>query len=1628
MQEGILFHYIKSPESGDYFQQLCLELSGFIDENVVETAWNVVIKNNEMLRIVYRWENVKKPVQLVLNKHTVDIRQYDLYEGTFMMQGLGSINLTEAVEEIKQVDRSEKFDLREVPFRVTLIKIDSSHTYMIISSHHIIYDGWSSGIILKEFFEAYDDHIKGKYSAKSNKLSFKEYVKWVRGHEAREGEEFWKNYLSGFETPHRLTYRNISNEANYSVERRKLCLDRQMVQQLENFTKKHKVTLASLFYCGWGILLSKYCNTEDVIFGTTISGRSVPLSGIENLVGLFIETIPLRCKNNGTQPVLDLLKLLNCESLIREEYSYVPLVKIKELSPLGNDVELFDTIVVLENYPLPDQTGSLRCDSYSMEETTHYNLTVTITLASEIVVELVCRADLFTDAVLNRQIGHFSRIIEQISTNEKITIPEVDILSKQEKQEILVEFNSTESSYPQDKTITDLFRRQVRSTSDIVALISPSTNYSGQAHSTYRELEEKSDRLAIYLKGQNINSEKLVAVKMGRSLEMMIAIFGILMTKAAYLPIDSAYPADRIKYILTDSNAKLLLTDRQTPGQEYCFVAVLDGVYALESWKWDEPNKGDEWGIGKSNFHLPAHKELAYVIYTSGSTGKPKGVMISQYSIINRLNWMQKAYPIGQGDVILQKTPIVFDVSVWELFWWSFYGSRLCLLAPGEEKNPGAIADIIAKQKITTIHFVPSMLRVFMHHLEEVGNMHTLKSLKQVFSSGEALDSSQVMQFKRLLFNTNFTHLINLYGPTEATVDVSYFNCFIEKEVIPEPVPIGKPIDNISLFILDLYLNLQPVGVPGELGITGVGLARGYLNQPELTQERFCLRRPGGALFEKTAPPGPPRKNFLLGDDSYSYSIIHTPMYKTGDLARWRLDGNIEFIGRLDHQVKIRGFRIEPGEIRDCILTFSGIKDAIVIADKTTQGESYLCAYTVGINNREEALKKHLSDFLPYYMVPSYIIEISTIPLSVNGKIDFKALPKPGFTCKPEHEAPQTEIEKKLGYLWAQLLETDETLIGRDDSFFRLGGHSLNAVLMVSGIHRLFQVKLTLNEVFNQPKIRQLAELIRTREKEKYLNIEQAPLKSFYPVSSAQKRLFVIQQMNPDTIDYNMNWVFAIYGDLKVEKLEKAINRLLQRHEVLRTGVEMRGIEPVQVIHEIPFQPLEYVTMKSASDLHIGNQEKKNNQKCLRESRAPRRGEPIEDLQSTTPLMGKNRTPSFNQVSPDGQSSLDSNKDNQKFLRGPGAVFSKRAPGCRRRLLELVRQFVQPFDLSSPPLMRVRLIKIKDGAYILLVDLHHIVTDDISNRVLFEELLAFYGGEELPGIRLQYKDYSYWQNQRLAAGKMKVQEEFWCRQFSGGVPRLDLPLDFPRPVLPDGVGDRILITIGEELTGRISKMMEETTVTPYMFFLAVYFILLSRFCGATDIVIGTAVAGRRHANLENIVGMFVNMLAIRIHVQGGLTFNQFLERVKTETIDAFDNQEYPFDNLVENINVEARPGRNPLFDVEFNLFSHTRRVNWDEPIETDGLVFRRILQHHETLPYDLGLSVWVKDNTYDLELGYQTALFKSSTIQEMLREYLEIMELCLVKPDTLLEEMISISGPDGVAGELTQEDVLDFDF
>ncbi|MDP1665278.1 MAG: amino acid adenylation domain-containing protein, partial [Methylobacter sp.] len=1008
LQHGLLFHSLYAPESGVYSIQVGCRLLGELNISAFKHAWQQLVEQHPILRTRFHFENRDQPLQIVDKYAQLPITEYD-------WRGCPAPEQAQRWQQLQADDRDNGFDFTQAPLmRLGLVQCSDTAHYFLWSYHHTLLDGWSTPLLIKDLFAAYATIRRGDAAFLPVVRPYRDYIDWLQNQDMASAEAYWRSALSGFTAPtpiimNKAADNTVQHQA-HGYGKQSLALSRTHTKALQNFAKQQQLTVNTLVQGAWGLLLSRYSGDNDIVFGTTVSGRPADLTGVENMVGLFINTLPLRVRIMPDSTVRDWLQALFAQNQDMRRYEYAPLMQVQGWSELPRGSALFESLLVFENYPinqaLSGTVDGLTIDEVSVIDQSNYPLTVSAFPGAELRLEITYATDGFEAETINRMLEQLQRLLEAFVGQPQTRLSELSLLSAADKQRILLDWNATEAVYPKDRYIHQLFEAQVKKTPDAVAVM-----FEEQALS-YAELNAKANQLAYYLRTKGVGPEVLVGICLERSLEMAIGLLGILKAGGAYVPLDPGYPQDRLDFMLHDVGTPIVLTQEACRGKLAASTAT---VLCLDS-EWDEV---EEFCDANPDIVLMP-ENLAYCIYTSGSTGQPKGAGVPHQGILNRLQWMQQQYALDQTDRILQKTPYSFDVSVWEFFWPLMTGAKLIVARPEQHKDSLALIDTITAQKITTIHFVPSMLQVFI----DTPGVENCTSLKRVICSGEALPADLVARFLQKLP----AELHNLYGPTEASVDVSYWACLPDST--ETAIPIGRPIANIALYILDRQLNPVSVGTPGELHIGGIGLGRGYLNRPELTAEKFI--------------PNP-------------YGPVGSRLYKTGDLARYRPDGMIDYLGRNDFLVKIRGFRIELGEIENRLSACAGVREAVVIASEDGHGDKRLVAYLTQDSGSELSiadLRADLAETLPDYMLPGAFVVLPVLPLTANGKLDRGALPAPDADAVISHcyEAPQGAIEIALARIWQELLELER--VGRNDHFFELGGHSLMALTLVERLRR----------------------------------------------------------------------------------------------------------------------------------------------------------------------------------------------------------------------------------------------------------------------------------------------------------------------------------------------------------------------------------------------------------------------------------------------------------------------------------------------------------------------------------------------------------------------------------------------
>ncbi|MEO1049776.1 MAG: amino acid adenylation domain-containing protein [Bacteroidota bacterium] len=1065
-------------------------------------------------------------------------------------------------------------------------------------------------------------------------------------------------------------------------------------------------------------------------------------------------------------------------------------------------------------------------------------------------------------------------------------LSDLPYLFPEEEKELIEIFNQGTDIDERPASFAEAFQQQAIETPDNIAL-----SYEG-VNLTYKEVNEKANQLARYLTEDiGVEAGDFVAVRMKKSERLIIGLIAILKSGAAYVPIDPSHPEERMNHIFRETRPKTLFIDSEHMmdiGEFEEAVFVMD--LQLDSLEHETTDLDV----------LPSPETACYVIYTSGTTGTPKGVVVKHKGMANTLLWRKDYYEMSQEDVALQLFSAAFDGSITDTFTILLSGGKL--VVPDEELKSDTqyLAKLIAEHSVTNFIAVPSFYKVL---LEEIGD--GLKVLKHVTLAGEAVVQELINAHYHQLPDVQ---LVNEYGPTENTV------CSTAMVLDPEEeVNIGSPIDHVKVYILDESQRIVPLGAVGEICLGGIGVAAGYLHREELTAEKFIA-------------------------DPFNEGAL---IYRTGDKGRWVSNGEISYLGRGDHQVKVRGFRIELAEVENVIRKHPAVQDVVVDAQPNEVGENQLSAYAVsGGDTTEDEYKEFLHVRLPDYMVPSVFMLIEEIPLTTTGKIDRKKLRQLASTATSQDReivAPSTETEQKLAEIWQVILSVDE--VGIHDNFFMIGGHSLKATQVVSRIHKAMNVDIDVKAMFSHPTIAELAVLVEEADTSEYNAIQPVAEQEFYDISHAQRRLWILDQIDESKVAYNIPSAYVFSGDLNVAALEKSFEQLINRHESLRTSIVEFDGKPVQVI-------------RTYEELGFG----------------------IDQIDLST----------------------DAEKESKAH-----ALADQEA----RNL----------FDLSKDPLLRVKLVKLEEKKHVVLFTMHHIIADAWSIIVLVNELIQYYEANlngqklELPPLSIQYKEYAHWQNEQLK-DEHNAHRQYWLEQFTGEISVLDMPTDFPRPDVRTSNGSHLNFRLEQSAKDNLNALSQENGVSLFMTILALVNTLLYRYTGQRDIVIGSPIAGRDHHDLENQIGFYVNTLALRTRFEANDSFQSMLEKVKQTTLQAYEHQIYPFDKLVDDLDLERDMSRSPLFDV--NVALQNAEVQGVEGMndggELAGLEVEEFQAENDTNRFDLVFNCVEFDDYLSIHLEYNTDIFRAERMEMLSRHFINLVESIIAKPQSSINQIAFI--------------------
>lgn len=1437
----------------------CVALPYQLQKDVVEDAFKKLVKKHESLRTVFVFKDQ-------LMQHILDDMQFDIDR---IDHSNHDYDNPEA--EIRKWAKEwiQPFDLHEGPlFRVKLIHLANNRSALFLDFHHIISDGTTIGLYVKDLETLFS----------GNRLvaaphQYKDFTMW-QNKRLEDGsyaphEAYWKSVfateVSALELP--LDFKRSTNEATAKGKRVSFQWDTSKSAAIEQFSKENECTMFIFLTAALNILLSKYSSQEDIVTGSPVSGRTK--SDFWDTAGIFVNTIALRNHPNGSKKISDFLSEVKSTVLKAFNYQDYPFDMIVDIFLAGRDRTagnpLFNILFEYQNEDMRvnDMANAARFFELG-NDTAKFDISFLAKNNSKgLCVDVEYNTGMYKDSTISRMVEHFSAIIDFIISDKERKISEIEYLSDGEKHQQIILFNNTKTDYPSDKTVIELFEEQVQ--------LNPERNALGNNSYSlnYRQLHLYSTNIAVELSKKGVGKGSYVGVLCGRSVEAVSLSLAITKLGGIYVPLDPDSPTERLNTIISEcaihvvgatDEYKDLIAEEKVFAMRPCKDLQQENLYSIETaCRADDP---------------------AYVMYTSGSTGAPKGAVISHRNIV-RLVKNTNYFDFNPNVRIIQTGAPAFDAITFE--WWGalLNGGYLHVISKDDLMTPSTLKEQIDRFQINTMWLTSSL---FNHLLDQ--HPAIFSNLEYLLAGGDVLSTKHINKLKEAYPKLN---ILNGYGPTENT---TFSLVHPVSRHYTTSIPIGRPISNSMAYILDDTQHLLPLGVAGELCLGGDGVALGYLNDEKLTKQKFI-------------------------DNPFAEGKI----YRSGDLARYLSDGTVEFLGRKDNQVKIRGFRIEMGEIEETVLNHPSIKESYCcILDEG--GEKRIACYYVAVDNAVVPpllLRDYLYSELPSYMVPSCYKEIDVFPLNQNGKVSKSQLPPPEL-IKREVVTPESPLQKILYGYWRQVLNEED--FGIDDDFYALGGQSLKAMTLSSLLSEKERINLPLTVLFSCTTIRLQEEYLLNHETETndVPPIVKAGEQEKYPVSSAQKRLFALQQLSPYSMAYNMPAAFKLEYLPDEQAIKKALEALVKRHESLRTNFKLEGDELVQTVS-------------------------KEARVCY--------------------------------ASYDASSS--------------------------RAVDHIIKNFIRPFDLKDGELLRTGIIRLSDikesdselenNKAILLFDMHHLISDGISVQNIANDFIAFLHGDDLPELDVQYKDYAIWEKLVAQTQEYERQRKFWKSQLAGELPVLEIPTDFDRPLNQTFEGKNYSFTFDRKLSEQIITASSQMGVTPHLFLLASFNILLSLYSNQEDMITGIPVAGRHSDILRRSVGMFVNTLPVRTYPRQDKSFRNYLLEVRDCSVSAYENQLFTFEKMVEEIHPVRDGSRNPFFDVLFVLQENQDFGLASYPVNTGISKF------------DLMLQGWLDGNQFRLDLEYSTSLFEHATIELMAERLRMLAEIFSSDADVRIEDV-----------------------
>ncbi|MET3441654.1 amino acid adenylation domain-containing protein [Variovorax paradoxus] len=1462
-----------------------LVLDGHLDAEALRASVQALVDRHESLRTVFREADDGEVEQVVQDTADIALPCIDL-------SALAGPAREAAIrQEVRRI-RTEAFDLTRGPLmRAVLLRTGAQSHQLLVVMHHIVSDGWSVQLILDELAVQYAARVQGQAPVHAElPIQYADYARWQSQWLAEgEGErqlDWWRGHL-GTEQPVISLHTDHPRKADgrYRAAHHTFALPADTALRLRQQAQGQGATLFMALLAGFNALLFRHTAQTDARVGVPIANRN--RAETAGVVGFFVNTQVLRSQIDARMTLAELMSRTRDTAIGAQTHQDLPFEQLVNALRPERSLSANPMFQVMFNHLRRDHRSLAEWPGVAVqrldfeEEAAQFELTLqTLELEDgRVDATILYASELFDVQTIERMAGHYLAVLQAMAHEPQRAVSDVVLLDMTERAQLASWSKNTrrhEGAQPVHRQI----EQRARQTPDATALL------FGDETLSYGELNARANRLAHHLIALGVKPEVLVGIAVDRSVEMMVGILAILKAGGAYVPLDPEYPADRLAYMVEDSGIALLLTQRH-------LRPLLPAGDALRVLELDTLDVGGE---SASDPQVALHGEhLAYVIYTSGSTGKPKGAAIRHDALYSCMAWMQETYRLTEADTVLHKAPFGFDVSCWEMFWPLTTGVRLVIANPGDHRDPERLVQLIQKHQITTLNFVPSMLQAFLAH----EGIEATTRLRYIICGGEAMPAATQREALQRLKGAS---LQNLYGPTETTIHVTQWTC---RDDGSSQVPIGRPISDTQAYVLDAQLNEVPAGVAGELYLGGINLARGYLNRAGLTSERFVAAANGQRL------------------------------YRTGDLVRWNAEGQIEYLGRIDHQVKVRGFRIELGEIEASLLAQPEVREAVVVAEEGPTGArlvGYVSAHA-GQSIDVSALRSRMGLALPDYMVPGVVMVLENLPLNANGKVDRKALPAAEFASDRAYEAPEGGVEQTLAAIWAGVLGVQR--VGRNDNFFELGGDSILSLKVVARA-RQADLHASPRQMLEHQSLAAFAQAVSRDAATEVSSIPVLPAArraGELALSHAQLRQWFLWQLDPTSTAYHISGALRLTGMLDVPALRSSFSALVRRHESLRTvfRADAQGLAHQVIRQDDAF------------------------------------GYTLVDLGAS-----------------------------------PAGAREALAMAQAQRLSQV------PFDLGTGPLLRVDLIRLSAEDHLMLVAMHHIVSDGWSMQIIVDEFVAQYRAHlqgrspELPPLPLQYADYAAWQRDWLEAGEKERQLAHWKAHLGTEHPVLQWPTDRARRVDGRYSVARHGFDLPDALVKGLQQRARQQQATLFMALLAGFQVLLRRHTGQQDLRVGIPIANRHRPQTEGVIGFFVNTQVLRAVVDDRTRLSQVLSQAREAALGAQAHQDLPFEQLVEALQPERALGVNPLFQV---LFNH-QRGDLKALEQLPGLRLAEVDTGGQAAQFELTLETSESpDGGVRASFAYAAELFDAATVERMAGHYLAVLQALAERPEQAVSEV-----------------------